>query len=139
MKKEFLRNTRMRDKNDKLEGVEEMFDYLAKPESVDKMIIASELGWPVLTLLGKELENEFDLSSNFPIVVDGDNKNATARQNVGRIIKIIMDGYGYTPIDGGLSKKARVPAISDTIFFSSAIYKKTHDGRYVISISTNVI
>ena len=46
-----------------------------------------------------------------------------------------MERYGYEPIDGGLSERARIPAIADTKYFStSAIYKKTDAAKYEISL-----
>lgn len=115
-------------------------DYLVNPSIIDKMIIASEMDLPVLTLIAKDLENKFDKNSNFPVVVTDLNKNALGRQNVGRMIKIIMAQYGYTPIDGGLSERARIPAVSGTEYFStSGIYKKTEEAIYEIEIISKKI
>lgn len=140
IKEAFLERTKMLDVHGGKVGVEEVMDYLVDPVTVDKMIIASEMGLPVLTLIGKEVESIFDEHSNFPVGAIEDNKNATARQNVGRMIKFVMARYGYTPVDGGLSEQARIPAISGTEHFStSGIYKKTEPAEYEIRITSKEI
>lgn len=136
----FMKTTKMVDAHGGKAGVEEVMDYLVNPATVCKMIIASEMELPVLTLIGKELESIFNEQSNFPVGVIGDNKNATARQNVGRMVKFVMAQYGYTPVDGGLSERARIPAVSGTESFStSAIYKKTNIAEYEIKITSEKI
>jgi len=140
IKEDFLKRTKMIDVHNGKKGVEEVMDYLVNPAIIDKMIIASEMDLPVLTLIAKDLENKFDKNSNFPVVVIDLNKNALGRQNVGRMIKIIMAQYGYTPIDGGLSERARIPAVSGSEYFStSGIYKKTEEAIYEIEIISKKI
>lgn len=140
IKEKFLDGTKMLDIHEETKGVEEVMDYLTQPEIIDKMIIASEMELPVLTLIGKELEKKFNENSNFPLVVVNKNKNATNRQNVGRMIKFIMAQYGYTPIDGAPSEKARIPDISGTEYFStSGIYKKTDKAEYEIRITSEKV
>jgi hypothetical protein len=139
-KDDFLRKTKMLNAHGAKVGVDEVMDFLVKPESVYKMIIASDMGLPVLTLIGKELEIMFDEHSNFPVVYLGDDKNPTARQNVGRMIKVVMEQYGYTPVDGGLSEQARIPAVSGTNYFStSAIYAKTGEAKLEIEVISKEI
>ncbi|MBZ9623677.1 hypothetical protein G9F71_012535 [Clostridium sp. FP2] len=140
IKEDFLKRTKMVDVHNGKNGVEEVMDYLVNPTIIDKMIIASEMDLPVLTLIAKDLENKFDKNSNFPVVVTDLNKNALGRQNVGRMIKFIMAQYGYTPIDGGLSERARIPAVSGSEYFStSGIYKKTEENIYQIEIISKKI
>ncbi|KOR64109.1 hypothetical protein [Clostridium botulinum] len=140
IKEDFMKKTKMVDANNNKLGVEEIIDYLVCPETINKMIIASEMELPVLTLIAKDLEKIFDKNSNFPVVINGNNKNSTARQNVGRIIKYIMKQYGYTLIVGGLSERARIPAISGAEYFStSGIYKKTAVVKYKIEVITKKI
>lgn len=139
-REDFLDKTKMLDVNGGKIGVAEVMDFLIKPESVFKMIIASEMGLPVLTLIGKELEKKFDEHSNFPVVYLGNDKNPTARQNVGRMVKVVMAQYGYTPVDGGLSEQARIPAVSGTDYFStSGIYKKTDEAKLEIKVSSEEV
>lgn len=140
IKEEFMKKTKMLDIYNGKNGVEEVMDYLVDPATINKMIIASEMELPVLTLIAKELEIKFNKDSNFPVVVTADNKNSTARQNVGRMIKFIMAQFGYTPIEGGLSERARIPAISGAEYFStSGIYRKTHESKYKIQIISKKI
>lgn len=58
IKEKFLDGTKMLDIHEETKGVEEVMDYLTQPEIIDKMIIASEMELPVLTLIGKELEKK---------------------------------------------------------------------------------
>lgn len=139
-KEDFLKKTKMLNAHGAKKGVDEVMDFLVKPESVFKMIVASEMDLPVLTLIGKELEKKFDEHSNFPVVYLSSNKNPTARQNVGRMIKVVMAQYGYTPVDGGLSEQARIPAVSGTEYFStSGIYKKTEEAKLEIIITSKEV
>jgi hypothetical protein len=139
-KDDFLNKTKMLNAHGVKIGVDEVMEFLTKPESVYKMIIASEMGLPVLTLIGKELEIMFDEHSNFPVVYLGNDKNPTARQNVGRMIKVVMHEYGYTPVDGGLSEQARIPAVSGAEYFStSSIYRKTDEAKLEIKVSSNEV
>jgi len=135
IKEDFMKKTKMLDVHEGKVGVGEVMDYLVDPAIIAKMIIASEMELPVLTLIAKDLEKKFDENSNFPVIITDDNKNTTARQNVGRMIKFIMAQYGYTPIDGGLSERARIPAVSGSEYFStSGLYKKTIEAEYEIEV-----
>lgn len=140
IKEDFMKKTKMKDIHNRTSGVEKMIGYLSEPTTVYKMIIASDLGLPALTLIAKELEVFFGKNSNFPVVATPNSKNATNRQNVGRMIKFVLSRYGYTPIDGGLSEQARIPAVSGAKHFStSAIYKKTGNPEYKINITSEKI
>lgn len=112
-----------------------IMDFLSLPESVNKMIVASEMGLPALTPIVKELE---DMSRNFilsPLHHQGKNQNAVHRQNVGRMIKFVMAQFGYIPIDGGLSERARIPKFAQSEYFSTAaIYGKKENCRYKIEV-----
>lgn len=112
-----------------------IMDFLSLPESVNKMIIASEMGLPAITPIVKELENRFENSGLSPLHHDGKNQNAVHRQNVGRMIKFVMAQFGYIPIDGGLSERARIPKFAQSKHFSTAaIYAKKEDCRYKIEV-----
>lgn len=137
---EFMVNTKMVDKNGNKVGVREIAEYLSTPEVVFKMIIASNLKLPVLTLIAHDLEQKFNENSNFPVIIYPDNPNATARQNVGRIIKFVMKKYGYTPVAGGMDERARIPAISQSECFStSAIYEKTDTEEWKLEVTAKEI
>ena len=112
-----------------------IMDFLSLPESVNKMIIASEMGLPAITPIVKELEDRFENSGLSPLNHKGENQNAVHRQNVGRMIKFVMSQFGYVPVDGGLSERARIPKFAQSKHFStSAIYAKKKDSRYKIEV-----
>lgn len=135
IKDDFMNKTKMIDINGEKTGVEQMICFLTKPEVINKMIIASELELPVLTLIARDIEFHFDENSKFPVVFTENSKNATYRQNVGRMIKFVMSYFGFTPIYGGLTERTRIPAISGSKFFSTcAIYKKTSKHEYTIEV-----
>lgn len=113
----------------------DIMDFLSSAESVNKMIIASEMGLPVITPIVKELEERFGDSADFPLNHDAENHNATNRQNIGRMIKFIMKYFGYIPVDGGLSERARVPQFAESKYFStSGIYTKMQNEIYKIEV-----
>lgn len=137
IKSDFIGKTKMIDINGNKIGVEEMVDFLLRPDVIYRMVLASKLELPVLTLIAKELEEKFNQKSLFPVVITNGNYNATNKQNVGRIIRHIMKYYGYYPIDGGFSERTRLPAIASSKYFStSAIYEKSHKSKYNILIGT---
>ena len=112
-----------------------IMDFLSLPESVNKMIIASEMGLPAITPIVKELEDRFENSGLSPLHHKGKNQNAVHRQNVGRMIKFVMSQFGYVPVDGGLSERARIPKFAQSKHFSTAaIYAKKKDSRYKIEV-----
>ena len=112
-----------------------IMDFLSVPESVNKMIIASEMGLPAITPIVKELEDRFENSGLSPLHHKGENQNAVHRQNVGRMIKFVMSQFGYVPVDGGLSERARIPKFAQSKHFSTAaIYAKKEDSRYKIEV-----
>ena len=112
-----------------------IMDFLSLPESVNKMIIASEMGLPAITPIVKDLEDRFENSGLSPLHHQGKNQNAVHRQNVGRMIKFVMSQFGYVPVDGGLSERARIPKFAQSKHFStSAIYAKKEDSRYKIEV-----
>ncbi len=136
MKDEFLFKTHMLDKNGEKTGVNQIADYMFRADTIYRMKLASEMGLPVLTLIARELEENFDENSCFPVVVTKDDKNALYRQNVGRIAKFIMDKLGYVPATGSV----RLPAVSKSRYFStSAVYEKKKKGSYDFKITDFVI
>lgn len=105
---------------------EGMLKYLLQPQSVNRMIIASDFGLPVLTFVVNDLEKMYGNCANAPLNHNGQYQNAVHRQNIGRMTKYIMREFGYEPIDGKLSERARLPKFSGTKYFStSAVYAKS--------------
>lgn len=112
-----------------------IMDFISLPESVNKMIIASEMGLPAITPIVKELEKKFENSKLSPLHHEGKNQNAVHRQNVGRMIKFVMAKFGYVPVDGGLSERARIPKFANSQHFSTAaIYKKLKEPCYTVNV-----
>lgn len=112
-----------------------IMDFLSTPESVNKMIIASEMGLPAITPVVKELEKRFGNAGLSPLHHQGKNQNAVHRQNVGRMIKFVMAQFGYIPVDGGSSERARIPKFAQSKHFSTAaVYGKKEAGRYKIDV-----
>ena len=112
-----------------------IMDFISSPRSVNKMIVASEMGLPAITPIVKELENKFANSNLSPLHHNGKNQNAVHRQNVGRMIKFVMAQFGYIPVDGGLSERARIPKFANSQYFSTAaIYKKLKAATYDIDV-----
>ena len=65
------------------------------------MLEASDRKLPVLEPLVEDLINAFGIQSDFPVVLDtGVDKKEFIKnkQNVGRMVKLIMAQYGYKPI-----------------------------------------
>lgn len=114
-------------KIDKSQDAFDIMDFLTSSDSVDRMLIMADLGLPSLSGVVSELEVKFGNSKDFPLNHTGEGQNATNRQNVGRMIKFIMREFGYSPIDGGLSDRARLRDFANSKHFSTAaIYAKTH-------------
>lgn len=56
---------------------------------------------------------------------DAPDHNAPNRRSIGWMIKFIMKQVGYSPVDGGLSERARLRDFAGSKYFStSAIYQK---------------
>lgn len=135
MVQEFMSRTKMIDKNGEKTGVQELVEYLCQPPIVYRMITASELNMPALTLIASDLEKKFNENSNFPVVIYKNNANATARQNVGRVIKFVMAQYGYEPVSEKLEERTRIPAIANSKYFSTcAVYAKRKDSKALYNI-----
>lgn len=131
--RDFMSTTRIVETPDKT--VEKIMDFLSKAESVNKMIAASEMGFPALTGVVRELEEQF-ANSDFPLHHEGKNANSTNRRNIGWMIKYILREYGYTPCGSG-----RVCIEAGSKYFTTASkYKKTIDNpTYSIQVYTESI
>ena len=112
-----------------------IMDFLTTPNNINKMIIASDMGLPVLTPVVKELEDKFGYCELSPLRHTEATHNAVHRQNVGRMTKYIMAQFGYVPISKGLSEKSRLPKFSGARYFStSTVYSKLSDAKYLLNI-----
>lgn len=121
----FMVTTKMVDKNGKKDGVIKIVKWLSSAEMLNRMVVATQMGLPVLTLVAADLEREFDENSDFPVVKVGDDFNSTNRQNTGRIVKFLMKELGFKPVVGKLDPQCRIPAAMKAEHFStSAVYVK---------------
>ena len=114
-----------------------IMDFLSSADSVNRMIVASDIGLPAITPVVAELERRFEDCNNSPLNHEGKNQNAVNRQNVGRMIKYILRQFNYVPIDGKLSERARIPKYAKSKYFSTAaVYGKLQNdnGKYSIKI-----
>lgn len=106
-------------------------DFISSAESINKMIVFSDMGLPAITGIVKELEDKFADCKGFPFNYDALNRNAPNRRNIGWMIKFVMREVGYLPVDGGLSERARIRDFAGSKYFStSAIYSKKCEPNY---------
>ncbi|MDF2655304.1 MAG: hypothetical protein K0R19_1778 [Bacillota bacterium] len=117
----------------------DIMDFLSDPESVNKMLIMSEVGLPALTGVVKHLEEQFGNCKLFPLNHEAKDSNAPNRRNIGWMVRFVMKAYGYTPISKELTDSAertRIGKFADSKFFgTSAVYSKTiSNPRYKIVV-----
>lgn len=121
-----------------------IMDFLSQPESVNKMIVMSEVGLPALAGVVTELEQQFGNCKFFPLNHDAKDANAPNRRNVGLMVRFIMNAYGYTSVVSGLPNANDIFAptqignfVDSKYFGSSAVYKKTiPDPDYSIEVKS---
>lgn len=119
------------------QDAQDIMDFLSSSENVNKMIVASDMGLPAITPVVAELERRFENCKLFPLNHEGKNQNAANRQNIGRMIKFIMSYYGYIPIAGGLSERARIPKFANSNHFTTAaVYRKLQVAQYNIKVES---
>ncbi len=90
----------------------ELFDFLAAPGSVSKMISASSFNLPALSAIVKDMEDRFAKSKEFPFS-DVENRRA-----VGWMIRFIMEQYGYKRVTK--SERTRIGVKSGAKYFKTA-------------------
>ena len=86
----FIENTSI----DINEDVIKVFEFIASPDSVQKMIMSTDNGKPALAGIVHELEERFADCEGFPLNHEGPGKNAKNRRNVGWMIRFVMREYG---------------------------------------------
>ena len=117
----FIENTSI----DINEDVIKVFEFIASPDSVQKMIMSTDNGKPALAGIVHELEERFADCEGFPLNHEGPGKNAKNRRNVGWMIRFVMREYGYTPIDN--SERTRIGADAGSEYFgNAAVYHFTN-------------
>lgn len=127
----FLQNTSIDSTNEDFIAI---VDFISSAESINKMIIFSDMGLPAITGIVKELEDKFADCKGFPFNHNAANCNAPNRRNIGWIVKFVMREVGYLPVDGGLSERARIRDFAGSKYFStSAIYSKKCEPNYKLA------
>jgi hypothetical protein len=121
--KEFMATTKIPETPNKT--LEAMMDFLTEETSVNRMLVATELGLPALTGVVKELETRF-AHSDFPLHYDGPHRNSANRRNVGWMVKYIMREYGYVPVEYG---ESRIGAFADAQYFKTSTRYEKSDKR----------
>lgn len=118
--------------------VRAIMEFITEPESIEAMILMSEMGQPALSGIVKKLEEQFAFS-DFPLHRDARDKNAPNRRNIGWMVKYVMREFGYTPT-GEEPLQSRIGRYSGSKYFGySAIYHKTIDSpKYRVSVIIEV-
>ena len=65
-------------------------DFLSSADSINKMIVVSDLGLPALTGVVKDLEERFANCKGFPLNHNAPNHNAPNIRSKGWMIKLII-------------------------------------------------
>lgn len=95
-----------------------IFNFLCTPDVIYRMLIASELELPALTLVVKELETQYSGLAGFDLT------DENVRRNVGRFVKYIMKQYSLYPEETGLGEATYIPAFAKAQYFkTNAVYR----------------
>jgi hypothetical protein len=110
---------------------QQVFDFLASPSTINKMIVFSEAGLPAISGIVSYLEQNYSNSPAFPL---SDFRN---RQIVGKMVKYILGFYGYTPQAGGLDERAKLRSFSKSKYFKTAsVYSLTNTPQRRIVVTS---
>lgn len=122
--KNFLETTDIKETPNKT--VEKIMNFLTEPESVNAMILMSDIGQPALSGVVKKLEEKFAYS-DFPLHRNAPDKNAPNRRNIGWMVRYVMREFGYSPLRED-ALQARIGKFSGSEHFTtSAVYHKTNE------------
>lgn len=107
-----------------------VFDFLALPETIAKMINFSDIRLPALSGIVETIEENFSTNKDFPL------SNDTNRQVVGKMISFILNFFGYSPIKNVTTSEKRLRNFSNAkLFKTSAIYEKSHKPKLKLDIN----
>lgn len=126
----YLQKTSLESNN---EDLKKIVEFLSKPETVNKMIVVSELGLPAITAVVQELESNYADLPAFELNLNK-KENTANRRTVGWIIKYIMKQYGMFPMEVESSRMRLRKFSKNRYFLSGAIYSKVTAGKYKIEI-----
>ena len=132
--KEFVKSSRVGEErylNNKT--MKSIFDFLAKPESVARMIIASDLHNPAISGIVIKLEAfiEKDLEQNSFL------QNAYNRTVIGKAIAFILEKYGYEPVKKQTSDIPSRIRREINHFKTGTVYTRK-EGKPVLSIEYQI-
>lgn len=102
-------------------------EFIAEPESIFKMIRATEEDKPALLGIVKELEEKFKEQSEFDL------QKAAVKQYIGAYIKYVLGFFGYVPV-----RQKYMPANSSEFFKSASVYKKDESNPPKLEIKTEI-
>ena len=118
---------------------EAVFEFLSSAENVTRMLMFSDLDYPALAPVAKELEDKFAGAPGFLLI---GKEGANNRRSVGRMVRAILREYGYGVKKTSLEKGANLSEASDrhpipsnlkcNHFKTAAIYGKKHPPIYKI-------
>ncbi|WP_347488020.1 hypothetical protein ABDB91_12365 [Desulfoscipio sp. XC116] len=118
---EFFKNSSIPKNQDS----EAAMEFLTRPENVNLMLSATQMGLPALAGVVAELEEKFANCKLFPLNHEAGDANAPHRRNVGWMVRHVMGKYGYTPAKGmQLNERTRLGRFAK-FFGTAAIYEKT--------------
>jgi len=136
--KEFLNSTKIPETPNGT--LTKIMEFLTEPESVNKMIVMTEMGFPALTGVVKELEDRF-ADSDFPLNLNGPHANSVNRRNIGWMVKYIMREYGYTPKAENSTVRTRIGNFTGAKYFKTAARYERLNGiapyEIVVTSKTN--
>lgn len=88
--------------------VSDVFSFLMKPESVDKMILSSHDGRPALEGVIEDLEKKFPNGPEFDL-----KKDLHLRKMVGSMVKFVLRDFGYeVNVNKAMSKGSYIKTAS---------------------------
>ena len=100
--------------------VESVFNFMCKPESIDKMQMSCGQNRPALEGIIEDIELNFPISSNFDI-----EKDYTLRKALGSMIKYILSDFGYeVNIQKDISKGSYIKSATHYTFNQAKAKKK---------------
>lgn len=108
-----------------------VFSFLSKPSTIHNMMAFCEVGLPAISGIVSTLEDNYANAITFPLI---DFRN---RQLVGKMVKYILDFYGYTPQTGGLDERAKLRNFSKSQYFKTAsVYALTKAPQHKIIVTS---
>lgn len=102
-------------KNEAAKTAKSLFNFMSKPENIDKMLMANDNGRPALEGILSEIEENFN-NKDFDI----ENDNFT-RQFIGVMVRDIIKDFGYIVDRTELSRQKN---IKSKFITSATHYKK---------------